>query len=429
MARSQRSSKLDTRSTRLKLPQGTRHFLTIGKGLALAYRRTEDGYGTWQARVWVGKRYHYSNLGRADDYIDANGVEVLDFYQAQGAARAFYERVIKGDAPRQDDVTVDKAADHYLEWFRKHRRSVKITEQSIKVHIRPAFGDRTVSTLTATMIRRWLDKLASSPARARTGRREKEQQHRPLPKSADEKRARRATANRILGTFKALLNKAFEDELVSSDTAWRQVKPFEKADQARIRFLSDEEGVRLANACAADLRKLVQAALLTGARFGELVAMRARDVNIRTKQVYVAESKSGRPRHIPINPEGVDLFKELTVGCTGEDLLFLKKDGTPWGKNHHVRMLEAACKIAKVRPAVSFHQLRHTYASHLAQAGIDLLTISKLLGHADIRITSRHYAHLADKTLAAAVKKLPSFGGAPVLLQEVKPARAKGGKK
>jgi len=65
--------------------------------------------------------------------------------------------------------------------------------------------------------------------------------------------------------------------------------------------------------------------------------------------------------------------------------------------------------VAKVKPAVSFHDLRHTYGSHLAQAGVDLLTISKLLGHADTRITSKHYAHLADKTLAQAVTKLPSF--------------------
>ena len=57
----------------------------------------------------------------------------------------------------------------------------------------------------------------------------------------------------------------------------------------------------------------------------------------------------------------------------------------------------------------AFHKLRHTYASHLAQAGVDLPTISKLLGHSDTRIASKHYAHLADKTLAAAVTKLPSF--------------------
>jgi len=55
-----------------------------------------------------------------------------------------------------------------------------------------------------------------------------------------------------------------------------------------------------------------------------------------------------------------------------------------------------------------FHELRHTYASHLAQAGVGLLTISKLLGHA--RITSKHCAHLTDRGLALAVEKLPSFG-------------------
>lgn len=58
MARSQRSSRLDTRTARLKLPQAARHFVTIGEGLALAYRRTERGFGTWQARLWDGTKYH-----------------------------------------------------------------------------------------------------------------------------------------------------------------------------------------------------------------------------------------------------------------------------------------------------------------------------------------------------------------------------------
>jgi integrase len=73
-------------------------------------------------------------------------------------------------------------------------------------------------------------------------------------------------------------------------------------------------------------------------------------------------------------------------------------------------MLEA-CKMAKIMPGIGFHELRHSYASFLAQRGVDLLTISKLLGHADTRITSRHYAHLCDRTLAnAIVAHLPGFG-------------------
>jgi site-specific recombinase XerD len=101
---------------------------------------------------------------------------------------------------------------------------------------------------------------------------------------------------------------------------------------------------------------------------------------------------------------------KAAIGKKGTELIFLRADGAAWGKNYHVRPLLAACRVAKIEPAVGFHELRHTYASLLAQAGADLLTISKLLGHADTRITSRHYAHLCDKTLANAVNRyLPIF--------------------
>jgi site-specific recombinase XerD len=137
--------------------------------------------------------------------------------------------------------------------------------------------------------------------------------------------------------------------------------------------------------------------------------MRAADVNVTDSRVYIAESKSGKARHVPLNTEGVALFAEHSAGKNGTAVVFTKADGTSWGKNHYVRALAAACENAEIRPAISFHELRHTYASHLAQAGVDLLAISKLLGHADTRITARHYAHLADKTLSDAVTRLPSF--------------------
>ena len=228
-----------------------------------------------------------------------------------------------------------------------------------------------------------------------------------------------STANRILSVAKAILNKAFHDGLVSDNLEWRKVLPFKNADEARIRFLSDAEGIRLVNACPADLRALVRGALLTGARFGELAELRVQDVDLRAGRIYVAPAKSGRSRHVPLNPEGVALFRELLTGKTGDALVFVRADGKAWGKNYHVRPLREACKVAKIHPAVAFHELRHTYASHLAQAGVDLLTISKLLGHADTRITSKHYAHLADKTLAAAVIKLPSFNAQSRRLQRL----------
>lgn len=424
MAGARKDSRLGTRTARAILK--ARHqpyWLNIAQGVALGYRRGPQG-GSWYCRVYEGAgKYQQHYIAGADDHVDANGETVLTFYQAQERARKLAKQHEKQRGIGiKADATVTQTAERYLDWFRQHRKAIRETEHVISAHILPTLGDKKLDALTTPQLRAWLDGLASQRARVRSI--EGKPKFRLAPKTADEKRARRSTANRILNVLKALLNRAFQDGLVADDTPWRKLKPFAKADEARIRFLSDAEGVRLVNACPADLRALVRAALLTGARFGELARLKAADVNLKAGRVYIGQSKSERPRHIPLNPEGVALFKARSTGKTGDTPLFTRSDGREWGKNHHVRSLLQSCEVANIKPAVAFHQLRHTYASHLAQAGIDLLTISKLLGHADTRITSKHYAHLADKTLAAAVTKLPSFEATGTHLQEVPKAKA-----
>jgi integrase len=210
-----------------------------------------------------------------------------------------------------------------------------------------------------------------------------------------------------------MLNKAFQDELVADDSAWRKVKPFKGADEPVIRFLTPAEATRLTNAAPLPFRHLVAAALQTGARYSELAAVAAGDFNTTTQSVYFKPGKSGKARHVPLTAEGVALFQRLTAGKPASARVFAREDGEPWGKNHQVRPLALASAKAKIAPAVTFHELRHTYASALAQRGVDLLAISKLLGHADTRITSRHYAHLCDDSLRAAVAFLPRLGVEP----------------
>jgi integrase len=412
MARTLRDAKLDSRDARLKLQRCKRHPKVIHDGLALIYRRPKNGSGTWivQLRNDSG-RYALQSIGTADDYADADGRDVLTFKEAQLRAIQHERDAQRDDGGLNRKLTLQQATDEYLAWFRAQRRGIAMAESAVRAHILPAFGSRPVASLKTKEIRDWLDRVASKPARLRTSKFAKTTNLRAAPKSSDEKRARRATANRILAVLKAILNRAYRAGTVADDSAWRKVKPFEKADEAKIRYLSDAESVRLVNACALDLRMLVRAALLTGARWGELAELRVADVNMTQDRptMYVAESKSGRPRYIPLNPEGRELFAAAVVGKVGDAHVFTRANGTAWGHNYHVRALNAACKVAKIRPYVAFHELRHTYASHLAQAGVPLLTISKLLGHADTRITARHYAHLADKTLAEAVTNLPSF--------------------
>lgn len=426
MARTVRDAAIGTRESRLKLKAARRYWRGIHEGLALCYRRGKQGSGTWSVRLKLADgTYVLRALGSADDHAPANGADVLAFGQAQKRAIALADQVKRDEGTIVSPATVAEAAEKYLAWFREHRKSVTETEHTVRVHILPALGARRIGSLKAPDLRAWLDKIAAQPARIRSSRLGKPQRFKATPRTADEKRARRSTANRILSVLKAILNKAFQDGRADDDIEWRKVRPFKGADEARIRFLSDAEALRLVNACPPDLRALVRAALLTGARYGELVGMRAQDVDLRGARIYIAPGKSGRARHVPLNPEGAALFRELLAGKTGETLIFARADGEPWGKNHHIRPLADACRAAKVRPVIAFHELRHTYASCLAQAGVDLLTISKLLGHADTRITSKHYAHLADKTLAAAVTKLPSFAqDRGVMLAEVPKRRA-----
>ena len=412
MARATRNARLENREARRKLrARNEPYWQPIDKGLSLGYRKGEKG-GTWYLRRRENDRYQIEQIAIADDHQDSDGASVRNYFDAQALARSVAASRAKGDSGTSH-LTVADAAARYLDWYEQHRKAFTETKATVEAHILPAFGPRLLSELTTTEIKAWRDKLASKPARVRSGI-GKKQQFRPKPEDDNGKRARKSSANRILTVLKAMLNKAFEDELVSDDLAWRRVRPFENADEPATRYLTLAEATRLINACRRDLRQLVKAALFSGARYSELTRLLVADVNTDTATIYIQPSKSGKGRHIPLSADGLDFVRAEIAGKEKAEAVFTKEDGAAWGKNHHVRLLKLACSRAKLAADFGFHELRHTYASLLAQAGADLLTISKLLGHADTRITSRHYAHLCDRTLANAVNTLlPSFGHEP----------------
>ena len=181
-----------------------------------------------------------------------------------------------------------------------------------------------------------------------------------------------------------------------------------------MRYLAVAEASRLLNACDPDFRRLAQAALVTGARYGELAALRAADFNPDSGTIHVRTSKSGKGRHIVLNDEGAALFKSLSAGKRGDALLLPKDDGSAWNKSHQARPMAAACKRARITPTVSFHILRHTWASLAVMAGAPLMVVGRNLGHADTRMVERHYGHLAPSYIADAIRAAaPKFGIKP----------------
>jgi integrase len=397
------------------------HWRQLETGLHLGYRRiAKEKGGAWTARRRrPSGRYAEIRLGTADDLGDADGRAIVNFDQAQRAARTWRLREDRRDAgldpdtgqkPKGEPYTVGKALDDYLAWFDQHKRSVAATRASVEAHIRPSLGSLDAGVLTAADIRGWLDRLATAPARRRS-KKIGEKKTAPAPEKVEAKRQRRATANRVLTVLKAALNRAFHAGRLPSDDAWRRVKPFPNVDAPVIRYLEEAETVRLVNGCDRDFRPLVRAALLTGCRYGELAELRCGDFNQTNRTLLVRESKSGKPRHVVLTDEGRDFFVEATAGRPKDALALPRPDGKPWGRSHQQRPLSDACKRAKISPAVSFHVLRHTHASILAMKGVPIPVIAQQLGHADTRITSRHYAHLAPSYVAETIRAaFPKLG-------------------
>lgn len=389
MARLTRDARLETRDARLRLaPRDNPYWRQIHVGLKIGYRK-----GTRSA-VWIAKRlteggrYVKSRLGLADDRADADGTQVLSYAQAHAKALAF-----TNDDLVQRRITVKEAVDHYLAWFRVNSKSYERTCYILNKHILPEFAGRYVGELTARQIRGWHQRL--------------------VKENEDQEclRASKATANRILTVFKALLNHAWREGLVKSDEAWRRVKGFKNVEAPRIRYLAEDECARLINACMPDFRDLVRGALLTGCRYGELCDLRCGDLDLAVNTLAIQKSKSGKRRHIPLTDEGIAFFDGLCAGRGHEDRVFLRADGLPWGRAHQTRPMREACERAGINPPVGIHVLRHTYASLLVMRGVPLQVVSSVLGHSDTRMTQRHYAHLAPSFVADAVRaSLPSFG-------------------
>jgi integrase len=418
MARTLQDAKLDTRAARLRLKKRREpYWRSISEGLAVGYRKGVKG-GTWIARHYsTDHRRRYHSIGTADDIADADAAHVLSFAQAQEGARKWFAHLARHDRgeAKSGPYSVSECLGDYLTWLQGHRKTGDDARYRINALIVPKLGQTQCDRLTTAEIQKWLRDRAASPARLRAKKDAKMPKFREFNKSdGDATRRRRASANRTLTVLKAALNRAWREGKIPSDEAWRRVEPFEEVDAARIRYLTIGEAKRLLNACDPDFRRMTQAGLATGARYGELTALRASDFNPDSGTIHVRTSKSGKGRHIVLNDEGAALFKSLAAGKAGDAILLLKADGTPWKAAHQARPMKAACKRAKIAPPVSFHVLRHTWASLAVMAGAPLLVVARNLGHNDTRMVEKHYGHLAPSYVADAIRAAaPKFGIKP----------------
>jgi integrase len=222
-----------------------------------------------------------------------------------------------------------------------------------------------------------------------------------------------ATVNKHISILKAMIKKAVDWNMVEEETLKRvrRVKLLTENNK-RLRYLSKEECQSLINACDQHLRPVVITALNTGARKEEILSLKWDNVDLKHGFILLDRTKNGDRREIPINDTLRVTFKSLTRRL---DIPYVFYDHLNSKRYKDIkRSFKSACKRAGVTD-FRFHDLRHTFASHLVMAGVDLTTVKELLGHKDFKMTLR-YSHLAPAHKVKAVDILDNtLNGKPTI--------------
>jgi len=218
-------------------------------------------------------------------------------------------------------------------------------------------------------------------------------------------RLKSATINKFRGVLSAILSYACK-EYDLPDNPVKYIKPL-KENNARTRFLSDEERARLFKACRyshwSKLHLLVLMAITTGARKGELLSLTFSDIDFDRRTAFVKTSKNGQPRVLPLTNEVVT---ELCKFKDQEAELIFNSELKPDRPMCFTKQWKKVLLQADIED-FRFHDLRHSCASYLAMNGASLLEISDVLGHRQISMTQR-YSHLCTNHKARLINKVMS---------------------
>lgn len=204
---------------------------------------------------------------------------------------------------------------------------------------------------------------------------------------------RPATINRHIACLKHMFTKAVEWELVGEETLKkiRKVKLIPENNK-RLRFLPSEECQALIKACDPHLRPIVITALNTGMRRGEILKLRWDQVDLKHGFILLEVTKNGERREIPINETLRQTLEVLPRHIKSLYVFWNGKEGRPYGEVK--RSFNSALRRTGIKD-FTFHDLRHTFASHLVMSGVDLTAVRELLGHKTLTTMTLRYAHLA----------------------------------
>jgi integrase len=312
--------------------------------------------GSWWIDYRANGRRKREKIGPAK----ALAVKVLAKRQVEIAEGRFL------DLKRQKHCLFSKAAERFLDYSKTNKRSFKRDNGIINNHLLPAFGNCNLDEITSWNVEEY--------------------------KARRKKKVSPASVNRELACLKTIFNKAILWQM-TKDNPVRGVRLLPENNR-RIRYLLPEEIRLLIDACASYLKPIVITALNTGMRKGEILGLIWDDVDFRRGQILVRHSKNGESRVLEMNTLLSEILRQVRKRPQFPQV-FLGRNGRP------VKSVRTAFDNACLRAGLSdfrFHDLRHTFASHLVMNGTNITTVKELLGHKTLQMTLR-YSHLSQVSL------------------------------
>ncbi len=289
------------------------------------------------------------------------------------------EQIAAGELPAELDLdrTLKQATDEWLASLKASgSRSHGNYAERTRMYSLPKLGSVPIASLRKGHVMQWRDEQATKFAAA--------------------------TVNGNLTCLSSAFSYFVDREWVETNPC-HGVSRIEQKDAAIYTWIQTRDEItKLLVECPKGIREFVTLAVGTGMRLDELVHLQWADIDLERRLIAVhrgrhGTTKSGKARYIPILNTLVPFLRDLALKRGGAKLVFPGEDGKPRSKPGVRFPFKQAAKRAGLPEALRFHDLRHTFASHWVLDGGDIFRLSKILGHANVTITQKVYAHLAPE--------------------------------
>ena len=410
MARSIRSSVLETRATRLRLGVARKPiFVKIGPSVGLGYRRNRTA-GTWVVWVGDGQGGNWTRaIGAADDFDEADGSTYLNFWQAQEKARALARAGRGVESALRRPSTVEEALDSY-ETDLKSRGADTGNVNRVRAHLSAGLREKAVGLLISRELRGWRDGLAKAQTRTAKGVRRTGEES----PNGERRSFAAATINRTCAAFKAALYLAAEhDDGIANHRAWETgLASIPDAEQSRNVILSESTVRRLiqeARKQSPAFGLLVEAAAFTGARVSQLARIEVQNLQADRAEprLMMPTSRKGKGtkkvlrRPVPISMGLAERLQTLVADRPSTVPLFVKPSGQP---SKEVGPFSAVCPLGPGGPRRSqedpkkatMYALRHSTIVRQLLAGVPIRVVAVNHDTSIAMLERTHSRHIGD---------------------------------